>query len=139
LCDSPPLTVSDGKYHNARNAASSRALFEGHCVPGSHVVTFDNDVFKLILCNTINEIVGRVIFVNETTDSFTVREWNLFNLWYTEYLPSVFENATMTITRHPAEFTETKELMNFSRSTGLRLPEADQRRYDAWLLEQNLE
>ena len=77
------------------------------------------------------------IFHNATTDGFKEREWLIFFQWYEQYLPAVFPDATLVVTRHPADATDTEELMIVSKSTGIQLPEADRIRYEKSLSAKN--
>jgi len=77
------------------------------------------------------------IFHNATTDGFIEREWLIFFQWYEQHLPAVFPDATLVVSRHPADGTKTEELMNVSKSTGIPLPKADRIRYEKWLAANN--
>lgn len=62
------------------------------------------------------------IFRNGRVDDFTIKEWLIFKNWKDSYLPKVFPDATIEVTRHPAAFTDEKQLLEISMATGIEIP-----------------
>lgn len=75
------------------------------------------------------------IFRNGGTANFTAIEWLLFQKWKDEYFPAAFPNATITITHHPALFTDPEELIAISDATGIAIPDEVMQRYERWRAE----
>lgn len=63
------------------------------------------------------------VFHNSSTNEFTEAEWLMFRDWQTKVLPAVFPDATIIITRHPAEFTDSAEVSRIAKATGMPLQE----------------
>ncbi len=65
----------------------------------------------------------RIIYYQETsTEPFDEKDWIAFFRWQSDYIPSVFPNATVSVSRHPAEKTSRTELLRIMRETDLVVP-----------------
>lgn len=65
------------------------------------------------------------ILYRDNTDKFTKEEWKLFFRFYREILPSVFqdEGVQISISRHPAKFTDKDLLLEIQANTDFEIPE----------------
>jgi len=62
-------------------------------------------------------------YQNDGTAYFKGDDWVSFYHWKDERLPAAFPGATITITRHPAQFTHFDDLIEISEATGISIPD----------------
>ena len=54
-------------------------------------------------------------------EDIDIRGWKLFALWYHEYLPAAFPEATLEVVNHPARFTPYEKLEQYAAESGVEL------------------
>ena len=60
---------------------------------------------------------------NDNGDLFTKDDWVRFFRWKDEYLLQVFPEASIRISRHPAEFTDRDAIAEIAEELGVEVPE----------------
>ncbi|MEM1262760.1 MAG: hypothetical protein AAGH76_10220 [Pseudomonadota bacterium] len=71
---------------------------------------------------SIEEEWYTVAFHQAGVELFEQNEWVQFFTLYREVAPRVFPDATLSITRHPAEFTHLDDIETIARALGEEIP-----------------
>lgn len=68
-----------------------------------------------------------VVLSNDSTDRYTLSDWEEFATWESDVIPRTFPNDRVKITSHPARFTSQDKRQLFSQQSGVELPERYQK------------